>query len=143
MSKEYKAFRLWVRCFKVVDKNGCWTLRKIRRTKTVKKGTMTYPPGFKTGKKLQYKIEGRYVVAHRVWFYATEESREVLGRPNATVSHRCHNEHCLNPDHLVVEPLQVNQSRNTCTGVCLHRPKCIRDGNQADKTKFAAYFVNN
>lgn len=28
-------------------------------------------------------------------------------------SHLCHNSHCIKPEHLTVEPIQVNQDRKT------------------------------
>lgn len=59
-------------------------------------------------------------------------------------SHLCHNPECANPDHIVVESVQANQSRKGCCGpevpvffeedntqflllidMCSHEPKCL------------------
>lgn len=47
-----------------------------------------------------------------------------------TCSHLCHNDECYNPQHIALEPLDVNKGRNGCPGGnhCHHRIKCIRPG---------------
>lgn len=50
-------------------------------------------------------------------------------------SHICHEVACFNPDHIVIEPTQVNKSRNKCVKLtclcgqvvtnCTHQPACI------------------
>lgn len=55
------------------------------------------------------------------------------------ISHLCDVRRCFNPDHLVAETNQMNQSRKGCAGpiacsihhhiivdLCIHRPRCIR-----------------
>jgi len=50
-----------------------------------------------------------------------------------TASHLCHNAVCLNPLHVVYEPLAENKARNGCPGLpaCLHQPQCLRPGPQS------------
>jgi len=58
---------------------------------------------------------------------------------NGQASHLCDNRSCFNPDHIMDEPPQVNNSRKGCPGqiicgfhhhiivdLCPHRPTCIR-----------------
>ena len=41
-------------------------------------------------------------------------------------SHTCKNKSCYNPDHVAVEPQEVNRSRERCQiAACKHTPKCI------------------
>jgi len=59
--------------------------------------------------------------------------------PSQHCSHLCDNRKCFNPDHLVDEAAQVNNSRKGCWGdilcpehghpiviFCAHAPKCVR-----------------
>jgi hypothetical protein len=53
------------------------------------------------------------------------------GTTAATTSHLCHESRCVNPHHLVVEPLDVNKGRNGCAGPsggCAHQPPCLMQG---------------
>jgi len=49
---------------------------------------------------------------------------------------------CLNPLHVVYEPLAENKARNGCPGLpaCLHQPQCLRPGPQSGPSvNFHAY----
>jgi hypothetical protein len=57
------------------------------------------------------------------------------------VSHLCHRKLCINPDHLVIETISVNNSRKGClcafkdgNGVlwciCPHNPRCLRSDTE-------------
>lgn len=52
------------------------------------------------------------------------------GKVGLTASHLCHNQHCLNPRHIVLESLAKNKGRNGCAGPgsCDHKPRCIIPG---------------
>lgn len=73
---------------------------------------------------------------HIVSFVA-QHGRDVT--PGRHVSHRCDNRRCFNPEHLMDESAQVNNSRKGCAGpiacsvhghiiidLCSHIPRCIR-----------------
>lgn len=60
-----------------------------------------------------------------------------LPRKNEVVSHLCHRKLCVNPMHLVIETISMNNARKGClcalldgTGnawiLCSHYPRCIR-----------------
>lgn len=81
------------------------------------------------GSKWQYDLRSRGLgrpVAWRVPFIGHLNYTD----PNWTVSHLCHNTLCYNPDHHVLEPLDLNKARNGCPGGphCHHQRKCIRPG---------------
>jgi hypothetical protein len=47
------------------------------------------------------------------------------------VSHLCHNSHCCNPEHLLIEPHFINMSRINCLGVlCFATNQCAHIGCQ-------------
>lgn len=57
---------------------------------------------------------------------------------NECISHLCHRKACINPEHLVIEALSLNNRRIGClcaiqvpdmnitVKVCIHEPSCIR-----------------
>lgn len=60
-----------------------------------------------------------------------------------TVSHLCHNHACVLSEHLVLEPMAVNNDRNRCRALkcdrcghvmysCTHNPKCLLVPQSAD-----------
>lgn len=67
--------------------------------------------------------DGKYYL-HHIAILLKRRSRTLLRSVYATsgtsskdmlqVSHLCHRSHCLNPDHLVVEPMDDNLNRNRC-----------------------------
>ena len=77
------------------------------------------------------------------WKRTSKSSKEVIkltgcaalfnlsGHWDATVSHLCHNEQCMNIHHMVYESLAVNKGRNGCPGPdggCEHNIRCLRAG---------------
>lgn len=120
---------------------------------TVKAGT----PHFSRGTALQFDIPKQTINginldrerpnACRLWFCCDESSTRLILSGMAsrvkdtkeddikknlntlTASHLCHQPLCLNPEHLCMERLEVNQSRNVCSGVlCGHCPRCLMSG---------------
>lgn len=87
---------------------------------------------FSKGDKWQYQISNSKdskrvrVIAYRVPFLLNEKYED----PDYTVSHLCHDNECMNPDHHVFEPLAVNKGRNGCPGGshCHHKKKCLMPG---------------
>jgi len=94
-------------------------------------------------------------LAHRVACYiyksAVEVQRMLYGNHHA--SHLCANERCINPDHLVIEPKAMNESRKECSSklhivttiqdqqyilpakACTHVPACLIKAEQRDAIK--------
>jgi len=72
---------------------------------------------------------------YRMWFYGTPESILLAeDHEHFTVSHLCHNQDCGNPQHLVLEDLDTNKSRNCCRPAkCDHVPKCKFVGRRWSK----------
>lgn len=99
--------------------------------------------GFRNQYRIGYKKNGsKYfrVKTHRMWFYSSAELIAMAeDHKNYTVSHLCHGSGCINPNHLVLESLAVNKSRNVCPAgsKCWHEPKCIREGHQLSNQKIA------
>lgn len=124
--RAYNSFQSFVFGNKqVVGSLGCWMLPE-----GCGKGFTgnQYKIPFQSEGKTKYFKPKR----HRMWFYCSEE---VMGlaedHANYTVSHLCHNDECINPEHLVLESLATNKSRNACPFVgCTHLPKCIRVGSE-------------
>ena len=58
-------------------------------------------------------------IAKMLQMYAETGSME-LGDGDA--SHLCHNKQCIRPDHINIEPTQVNQSRK----ICIRLGRCTR-----------------
>ena len=55
-----------------------------------------------------------------------------IQKKRMTVSHLCHENGCMNRDHMIFEHLFVNQSRNFClVEECKHKIKCLRDGKSS------------
>lgn len=54
--------------------------------------------------------------------------------PEYTVSHLCHDNNCMNPEHHTLELLAVNKARNGCPGGshCHHQVKCLIPGPYYD-----------
>ena len=76
----------------------------------------------------QYRLpNGQRPPAARVFFIDTQLDGLWDGW---TVSHLSHNPGCLNPEHLALEPLDVNRARNGCPAgwKCYHQVRCIRPG---------------
>ena len=115
---------------------GCWLAQKARHN------------GFGTGYiRIRLGKERYEYYAHHVsvaYYKNKVELALVYRAPNEKeyqVSHLCHNSICFNPDHLIVEPAEINRARNTCSGHhaliqcpcpceyrfsrCTHNPKCI------------------
>lgn len=124
--------------FKDADKSDCWKLSKGENENVT--GDQ-YKIMYKTGGKTRYfkpKI-------HRMWFYGSETTiKAAEDHKRYTVSHLCHGGKCVNPDHLVLESLAVNKSRNVCPGQprCNHTPQCIQPGHQYD-TNAQVYIVKD
>ncbi len=88
-----------------------------------------------SGDKWQYdigKVAGKRErpAAYRVPFYGQPAFED----RTLTVSHLCHNAGCLNPSHVVLEPLDVNKGRNGCPAGahCHHKVRCLRPGPSFD-----------
>jgi len=49
-----------------------------------------------------------------------------------TISHLCHRNACMNPNHMTIEPLPCNKGRNGCAGgiCCQHVVRCLMPGPQ-------------
>lgn len=57
---------------------------------------------------------------------------------NQVVSHLCHRKACINPNHIIIEPIVANNRRLGCictikvptsifvVGACIHEPVCLR-----------------
>jgi hypothetical protein len=110
----------------------CWSIDDSKK-----------PPGFiKSGdNRYQYNFtditvpkRNRYryrPVSYRMQFLLHPRFKDTT----ATVSHLCHNNACHNPDHLVLESLAINKSRNGCPGGphCHHKTRCMIPGQYFDK----------
>jgi len=78
-------------------------------------------------KSLLNTIEREAVVATRALLVATGDEPGVL-----VASHLCHNEQCVNPEHVVFERQGINVERTRCrVDRCHHEPKCLRSGSLA------------
>jgi len=60
---------------------------------------------------------------------STKEEWERMVYGSLTVSHICHNSNCREPEHILMEDIEVNLSRNTCqkqtTCECSNSPRCL------------------
>ena len=80
--------------------------------------------------------------AHHLILLLIPDKRKDLKKvynSNYQVSYLCHNKRCINPDHLMIETITMNQKRNACNGQksmhcnhcnhkvsrCTHHPPCI------------------
>lgn len=75
------------------------------------------------------KIDKR-INAHRLMFKLFNPDVNLsLGDRKMQVSHRCHKNMCVNPNHLVLESDKDNKDRDGCrygsTYRCPHSPKCL------------------
>jgi hypothetical protein len=99
------------------------------------------PSQHKTGSKTKPQNAHRLVI---MAYKSAEEIKHLL-EDLWHASHRCHEPTCINPDHLEVEPKDVNEDRKGCKGrvdikvklfgrtfmlwskPCPHNPPCIAD----------------
>ena len=81
-----------------------------------------FPDHLKTG-----EIDSRY--KPRAWRMPFLDHEHFYNK-DWTVSHLCHNCACHNPEHQILEPLEVNKSRNGCPGgpACRHKVPCMLPG---------------
>ena len=66
----------------------------------------------------------------------------VLTQATWVISHLCHNNKCVNPDHLVWEPNWFNRLRDNCLGghLCVHRPHpCMAAHRSAEIIDWTQY----
>lgn len=79
-------------------------------------------------------LEGKGLVRPHVWRLLFIDDDNYTNR-TFTGSHLCHNPQCVNPDHIIFEPLEINKARNGCPGGthCHHKIACIRPGPFYDK----------
>lgn len=106
-----KAWRTRVKPNVKVSQNGCF-LHKYKPNKN---------EGY-----CQIAVNNKKYCAHVVSFILWHRTYDA----NLHVSHRCGQPICCNPEHLVLEARQVNESRKHCIKVgtfttCIHNPKCI------------------
>ena len=101
------------------------------------------------GKRISYHIEcdgsgrggGKKVSLTHLYFYR----HPAYGGPahSAESSHLCHNgdELCINPEHLVFEPQEVNFSRDSCPGgiECRHLKPCFLPFRYLSDPKLRAF----
>ena len=74
----------------------------------------------------------KHTTAHRASFMAYHRIIEITKYNNEgqklEVSHLCHNNACIKPQHLRLESCQINQERRMCKNgkICIgHEPECI------------------
>lgn len=103
----------------ITDGLGCTMKPGGSRSEYVKVNLRnTNLPGGQPGQKIGYQP-----FLHQLVLVA-EGKGELLARTTANpvgdpyeVSHLCHRRACFNPDHLVVEPRDLNRARNACQGL--------------------------
>jgi hypothetical protein len=120
----------WKDVPKVIPAAGDWYPETTLQCKTLINTPGHNPPGFAFGAKWQYSVSEngvrRRFMAYRMSFYGTAAFED----SNLTVSHLCHNNDCMNPDHHVLEALEVNKARNGCPAGqhCCHKVRCLMPG---------------
>ncbi len=62
--------------------------------------------------KFPWKAKSETVSSHRFMYMLTHNNFEMKEKEH--VSHLCHNNRCVNPEHLSLEPALVNSRRETC-----------------------------
>jgi hypothetical protein len=86
----------------------CWVGTKTGGRKSTVYGKMRF--------KLPSDSESCYYYVHRLCYMAVNKIYKI---PNELhVSHLCHFSLCVNPEHLSLEPPQVNVDRQQCGDVC-------------------------
>ena len=68
----------------------------------------------------------KQVLAHRLSYKLSHPDFDMdfKGEDNLTVSHLCGKKTCVEPSHLVLEPLSVNSSRRSCMRKRRNRSTC-------------------
>lgn len=56
--------------------------------------------------------EWKVLLVHRVVYCLT--NAQILDKEDHSVSHRCHFAGCIDPEHLVYEPISLNMQRKKC-----------------------------
>lgn len=136
----------------VNETTGCWIYKSLAKEMTAMRkhrARTAKHKGFFTlaGTKLQVKLSSlnKFMEADNPYknLPATTKVNVVrafilirgdLALQEMTASHLCHVAICVNPNHVVYEPLLYNQSRNVCGGpsgeqfACQHVPRCLRPG---------------
>ncbi|TVY60910.1 hypothetical protein LSUE1_G009866, partial [Lachnellula suecica] len=70
------------------------------------------------------------IVCKLLYYDMTKQQKDGFINRSFHVSHLCGNWTCINPVHTVIEPGEVNISRNNCfshRSGCLHNPPCLKD----------------
>ena len=70
--------------------------------------------------KMPWEMKKKTVLSHRFAFMIFYDSFELS--ESLQVSHLCHQHHCVNPEHLSLEPNHVNMDRQICRGI--FPPRC-------------------
>lgn len=85
--------------------HNCWICLSGGQNQKYSTMSVSFPwaPGRKT------------VLCHRFSYMLFNNNFEIL--PAMHVSHRCHQRHCVNPEHLSLEPNHVNMDRQICRDI--------------------------
>lgn len=122
-----------------VDDKGCWIASKPFKGRTGNQFKIPYKDD--DGKTKYFRVK-----LYRMWFYSKVRTIAMAeDHTKYTCSHLCHNNGCLNPQHLVLEDLATNKARNVCPGTthCTHTPKCLALGPQYDADRTVAFWEDN
>ena len=120
----------WVSKPLTIVSPGAWYETTTLDCKILPNNPKNNPKGFSFGAKWQYSVlvDGarKRFIAYRIPFLEDANFHD----DSYTVSHLCHNNACMNPDHHVLEPLDVNKGRNGCPAGqhCHHQKKCLMPG---------------
>ena len=84
-------------------------------------------------------------------FITTGKFVSITGKSATNASHRCHRKLCINPKHIIIEPIPANTHRQTCLGfkqikvqgkmkwikACPLEPHCLQTSTAASAFKIA------
>lgn len=89
----------------VQGRHGCWTCKLGGFCQTYSKVSV----------KFSEQSAKKTVTCHRLMFMLCTKNFEL--KNGHEVSHLCHNARCVNPEHLSLEPPNINKDRQICRGV--------------------------
>lgn len=116
---------------------GCWHLKPDIRGVATKRGR-PHVDVSRYGRKEKVSDGEESTQKHFPFARATPFMMEKDFKIDAkmSASHLCHDELCVNPGHVVMEPQWVNVSRTFCTvKECRHEPRCLADGTNGHCVK--------